>query len=699
VKTRLDGLQLMQQMGPEDDAAAEAIAANKQTLKQLQAAPDPTALIPDASARVLQLQLQLQQLAASDPLAAARATLAAALEEEDYTAAAAAAAEGATWLEGWWVGSRLQQQPQQDAQHEKQQEGSKDAVRSTGSSLGDSGATPDPQGHLLHVTVEHGRWVGRTYTADTLAKVAGFLDDNPLGISIQTVRFGSDPEVIISGLGRPLGPPPWRLGVVEGEAVQRTLSSEGCPVFELYTPPGAASSGTSSSESSSSSSPPDVVGLQQAAAQSSSVSGGVGCEGTNGLAAVRLLGAPECITLAAAPPQSVLQQHLAASSAAATAAAVDSTPATATTASIDGSSSGITTSSKPSAAHSSSSSAGSPVLSPPPCKGVVTVYVEFGATTAADGREVVRVGMLAQQLGLHRVWDLEVRPAAPPAAPAPAGTSSSSSSTSATSSAAAAAAAAADFFSLEPPDKPLCRLAMHGDNAEALLASTLTSSTITGSISSGTAAADGSTDSSSSTGGESGTVSGLFRSQERPVEFSPCVVKSLQQRLPASLCRQGQDGFVLQDLWPPLQQLSPVAKQPSGTSSSSTLNTADSTTSSSSSSSRDSSSRVAGIYAAIAAAEHARPFTWQPSPSATHPPPVLTLHLPLRDIDPDGQPPPRARPWEPVHPSQEEVAAYKALKALRGTSNKQPSQLLGGGAAWQQLAEAASSLYQQETGR
>jgi hypothetical protein len=259
---------------------------------------------------------------------------------------------------------------------------------------------------------------------------------------------------------------------------------------------------------------------------------------------------------------------------------------------------------------------------------------------------------------------------------------------------------------LDPPDKPLCRLAMHGESPEALLASVLTSSTILTNTSSSSgssdAAADGVTNSSttSSSSGEGGAALGLFRSQERPVEFSPMVVKSLQQRLPAALCRQGQDSFVLQDLWPPLQQLSPVAKHPSGTSSSSssTPRVEGTTTTTSSSSTSSSSSSFVALDAAIAAAQDARPFTWQHSPSAAHLPPLLTLHLPLRDIDPDGQPPPRARPWEPVHPSDEEVAAYRALRELRG-AKKQPPQLLEVGAAWQQLAATAADLYGRIAGR
>jgi hypothetical protein len=58
--------------------------------------------------------------------------------------------DAAAALQGWWVG------------------------------LGEN----DPQGHLLHVTPEYGRWTGKVYTPRDLADIKGFFEEGRWGAGL-----------------------------------------------------------------------------------------------------------------------------------------------------------------------------------------------------------------------------------------------------------------------------------------------------------------------------------------------------------------------------------------------------------------------------------------------------------------------------------------------------------------------------------
>lgn len=86
---------------------------------------------------------RLEASAEQDSIQSVLQQLETALETEQYDNAARLRDEAMTGLQGWWCGQ----------------------------------AENDPQGHLLHVTAEYGRWTGKVYTPRDLAELKGWSDD------------------------------------------------------------------------------------------------------------------------------------------------------------------------------------------------------------------------------------------------------------------------------------------------------------------------------------------------------------------------------------------------------------------------------------------------------------------------------------------------------------------------------------------
>jgi hypothetical protein len=186
--------------------------------------------------RAAHIQQQLKELADADAVAALRQQLSTALLNEDYATAQAVAEQGATWLEGWWVGR------------------SETAAVGMG---GYEGPHPDPLGHLLHVTAEYGRWTGRVYTPRDLAEVAGWVDDSNTQVLL---KFGRTAASAMPGPAarrlRPGGPS--SRGTAPSTDLP-SLQSVGCPVMELFVKeaPGAPCSSSSRDEAA------DALGTTQ----------------------------------------------------------------------------------------------------------------------------------------------------------------------------------------------------------------------------------------------------------------------------------------------------------------------------------------------------------------------------------------------------------------------------------------------------
>lgn len=92
-----------------------------------------------------EVKVQLSELYKKDEVRGVVEGLRSALQTEDYSQAALLRDDGFAALQGWWCGQ----------------------------------ADGDPNGHLLRITPEFGRWTGKIYTPRELAEMKGWADDMP----------------------------------------------------------------------------------------------------------------------------------------------------------------------------------------------------------------------------------------------------------------------------------------------------------------------------------------------------------------------------------------------------------------------------------------------------------------------------------------------------------------------------------------
>jgi len=92
--------------------------------------------------RAAAMKKQLEELQARDMVRTVQHELKSALAEERYTDAAMLRDQGMASLQGWWAGK----------------------------------AEGDPNGHMLHIGPEFGRWTGRAYTSSDIAEVCGLRE-------------------------------------------------------------------------------------------------------------------------------------------------------------------------------------------------------------------------------------------------------------------------------------------------------------------------------------------------------------------------------------------------------------------------------------------------------------------------------------------------------------------------------------------